>query len=131
MAEKLTKKEKGFADDYIETGNGTKSVLKHYDTESENVAGAIASQNLRKLKIQQYIEEHAEKAESMIYNLSQNAEAETVRLNASKDILDRAGFKPATDSEKPINILIPVLVKFLNGKEGNNHRDTGGVSETI
>ena len=101
MTERLTKKEKGFADDYIETGNGVQSALEHYDTDDYSTAGAIASQNLKKLKIQNYIQQHAEAAESMIYSLSQNAQAENVRLGASKDILDRAGFKPI---EQSINI---------------------------
>lgn len=98
---KLTKKEKGFANDYIDTGNGTQSALKNYDTESENVAGTIAFANLRKTKIQEYIASKAEDASSMIFKLSQNAEGEAIRLNASKDILDRAGYKPV---EKAITL---------------------------
>ncbi len=97
----LSKKEKGFADDYIETGNGVKSALENYDTEDYSSAGAIATQNLKKLKIQQYIADKAESASSMIFTLSQTAENEAVRLNASKDIMDRAGFKPV---EKSINL---------------------------
>lgn len=57
MAEKLTKKEKGFVKDYIKTGNGTQSALNNYDTESENVAGVIAYENIRKPKIQSAIQE--------------------------------------------------------------------------
>lgn len=51
MVDRLTKKEAGFVKDFVETGNGTKSALKNYDTESENVAAVIASENLRKPKI--------------------------------------------------------------------------------
>lgn len=53
--DKLSKKEEGFVKDYVKTGNGTRSALKNYDTTSENVAGAIASENLRKPKIQKAI----------------------------------------------------------------------------
>ena len=102
---RLTKKEKGFAKDYLDTGNGTQSALKNYDTDNENVAGSIASQNLRKLKIREYIDSHAEKAESMIYKLSQEADGEAIRLNASKDIMDRAGFKPI-DQTMNLNVNI-------------------------
>jgi hypothetical protein len=98
MATKLTKKEKGFVKDFIDTGNGTKAVLNNYDTEDYDIASSIASQNLRKLKIQQALSEHAEPAESMIFNLSQEAKQEMVRLNASKDIMDRAGYKPIDKS---------------------------------
>lgn len=51
MARELTKKERGFIADYAKTGNGTRAVLNNYDTTSENVAGNIASENLRKPKI--------------------------------------------------------------------------------
>lgn len=90
----LTKKEKGFADKYLETGHGVQSALDNYDTKDYSTAGAIASQNLKKLKIQEYLADKAEDASSMVYKLSQKAKNEAVRLNASKDILDRSGFKP-------------------------------------
>ncbi len=114
MKERLTKKEKGFADDYLETGNGTQSVLNNYDTTSENSAGAIATQNLRKVKIQNYLADKAEDASLMVYKLSQGAENETVRLNASKDILDRSGFKPV---EKTINLNIEAEITNPKAKK--------------
>lgn len=101
MAEGLTKKEKGFADTYIDTGNGTQSVLEHYDTDNENVAASIASQNLRKVKIQNYLEEQGGDAIKRIVQLSISAENEAVKLNANKDIADRSGWKPV---EKSINL---------------------------
>ena len=48
MSTALTKKQKGFVRDYVKTGNGTQSALKHYDTKNENVARSIASENLTK-----------------------------------------------------------------------------------
>jgi hypothetical protein len=60
MAIELTKKEKGFVKDYIESGNGTEAVLNNYDTTSENTAASIASENLRKPKIQNAIKSIAE-----------------------------------------------------------------------
>lgn len=99
MATKLSKKEKGFAKDYIDTGNGVQSAMNNYDVSSYSSAGAIASQNLKKLRIQSYIQDHAENAEAMIYTLSQTSEQDGVRLNASKDIMDRAGFKPVEKSQ--------------------------------
>lgn len=59
-ADKLSKKEKGFAKDFIKSGNGTQSALKNYNTKSENVAGNIASENLRKPKIINYIKSIAD-----------------------------------------------------------------------
>lgn len=95
----LTKKERGFVKDKLETGNGTLAVLNHYNTKDYDTASVIASQNLRKLKIQQALADHAEPAESMIFNLSQKAKQEIVRLNASKDIMDRAGYGAINKSE--------------------------------
>lgn len=110
----LTKKEKGFADDYIEHGNGTKAALEHYDTDSENVAGAIASQNLRKQKIREYLEEKSETAASVIFQLATSSENDAVRLGASKDILDRAGFKPV---DKSINLNVEAEITNPHAKE--------------
>lgn len=59
-SEKLSKKEMGFVRDFIKTGNGTKSALNNYDTKKESVAGAIASENLKKPKIQKAIMSIAE-----------------------------------------------------------------------
>ena len=53
---KLYPKEKAFADKYIETGNGTQSALEVYDTDDYHTAGGIASENLKKPKIIDYIE---------------------------------------------------------------------------
>lgn len=105
--DELTKKQKGFVKDYIDTGNGTQSALNNYDTNDYNTAAVIASQNLNKLKVREAIESHAPAAQSMVFKLSQEAEAEGVRLSASKDILDRAGFKPI-DKTESVNIDINV-----------------------
>ncbi len=54
---KLSPKEQAFVEEYIKTGNGTQSALKVYDTDDDNVAANVASQNLRKPKIVDYITE--------------------------------------------------------------------------
>lgn len=53
---KLTKKERGFVESYVETENGTQSALKHYDVANAKVAGVIAVENLAKPSIQHAIE---------------------------------------------------------------------------
>lgn len=110
--ERLSKKEKGFADDYLETGNGTQSAINNYDTEDRDVAGVIASQNLRKLRIIEYLESNAESAISRIVDLSMTAENEAVKLSANKDIVDRAGFKPI---ERNVNLNIET--KHIEGSK--------------
>lgn len=112
--ERLTKKEKGFADDFIETGIGVTSALKNYDTDNYNTAGVIANENLKKHKIQEYIASKAENASQRIFELSKQNENLPVALNASKDILDRAGFKAV---EKTLNVNFDVDVKDPHAME--------------
>lgn len=58
--ENLTKKQKGFVKEYIETGNGVQAALNNYDTEDYNTANQIAIDNLQKPTIQNAIKSIAE-----------------------------------------------------------------------
>lgn len=98
---KLSKKQLGFAKDYLETGNGKQSALKNYDTNKENVAASIASENLTKPNVRAYLESKAEKAAEFVYELAESSQVDSVRLNASKDILDRTGYKVPETSVNP------------------------------
>jgi len=102
---KLTHKQKKFANHYIETGNGTQSALKAYDTKSEIVAASIGTENLRKPKVIEYLESKAENAAIRVVELSNQGENLNVALGASRDILDRAGYKPV---EKSVNLTVSV-----------------------
>ena len=100
--EKLTRKEKLFADGLLEGKDKGEAAIDVYDIESDNkvnVGGAIATQNLKKLKIIQYLEENGYGAATRIVKLSKDAQNETVRLNANKDILDRSNI----GVKQPIN----------------------------
>jgi len=99
MAEEITKKQKDFADEYLETGNGTQAALKAYDTDNENTAAVLASNNIRKHKVQAYLEDKAEKAAIRVVELSEQDINLPVALGASKDVLDRAGYKPIEKQE--------------------------------
>lgn len=114
MAENLTKKQEGFANDYLETGNGTRAALNNYDTEDPNTAGVIAHRLLRKDKIREYLEEKSETAASVIFQLATSAENEGVRLGASKDILDRAGYKAV---EKSISLNVQADIANPKARE--------------
>lgn len=114
MARTLTKKQRGFVKDYLETGNGTQAVLKHYDTDSPDTAAVIATENLSKPKVIAYLESKAEKAAEFVYQLAETGENENVRLGASKDILDRAGFKPV---EKSVGLTATIDILNDNLKE--------------
>ena len=60
---KLTKQDKGFVKDFIETGNGTKSVLNNYDTKDPNYAGVKATRLIRKDKIKNALQTFADRIE--------------------------------------------------------------------
>lgn len=57
MAKKLTRKQKGFIEEYVKTGNGTQAALNNYDTNDEHTAASIAYENLRKPEIVSLLEE--------------------------------------------------------------------------
>ena len=100
MARELTKKQKAFADNYIESGNRTDAVFKaKYKVKNNHSARSIGSENLTKLDIRAYIEKQAPGAMSRIVEISIKAKNEAVKLNANKDIVDRAGFKPVEKHE--------------------------------
>ena len=53
----LTLKERAFCDEYLKNGgNGTKAVLKEYNTDSEVTAAAIACRMLKKPQITAYLD---------------------------------------------------------------------------
>jgi len=56
---RLSKKERDFAKEYSRTGNGTKAALKVYETTNENVAANIASENIRKPKVREFLAQEA------------------------------------------------------------------------
>lgn len=57
MARALTKKQRGFVKDYIETGIGSLAVKKNYDVTDDNTARSIAYENLTKPAIVKSIQE--------------------------------------------------------------------------
>ncbi len=94
MKNNMTLRQQKFANEYLGTGNATEAASRAYKPKNRNTAHSIGAENLRKPAIRAYLDEKAEDAASMVYKLSQEAKNENVRLHASRDILDRAGFKP-------------------------------------
>lgn len=108
MARAITKKQKEFADEYLQTGNATQSALKVYDTDSLDVAKSIGSENLTKPNVEKYLQEKSLKAAEVINEIMIHGENDNVRLNAAKDVLDRAGFK-ATEKHLNINVTKKII----------------------
>lgn len=123
--DKLTKKQRGFVKDYVETENGTQSALNNYDTDDEATAGAIAYENLRKPQIIKVLKTLGERIpddklhEVMMEGLGAESN-EKPDYGIRHKYLDTAlklkgAYEP--DENKNINILMPVLVKFLDIKD--------------
>lgn len=94
MARQLTRKQKIFTDHYLKTGNGVQSAVRAYKTDYKTAA-VIASENLTKPKIIEYLIDNAKEASDTVLELMRDKEVRAeVRLNAAKDVLDRAGYKP-------------------------------------
>ena len=112
--DRLTKKEKGFADDILMGAENRQAIKNNYNLGSKGgdpakkdlVADQMANETLKKPKVRAYLEENAVGASNRIVELSKNAENETVKLNANKDILDRAGYKPTEKQEHSGSIII-------------------------
>ena len=98
---KITEKQKKLVDTLVANGGSVKNasqVAGYSEGESGRVS---ASKALKTPHVQQYMMQaisesmgmNATKALNKIVQLSSNAKSEYVSLEASKDILDRAGFK--------------------------------------
>src|ERR1700722_18609235 len=96
---RLTKKQKGFADKFLETGKMGQSAFEVYDVKSMAVAAVIANENIKKPNVKEYLESQAESAAIRVKELSAQDKNLPVALGASKDILDRAGYKPVEKSQ--------------------------------
>ena len=100
--QKLTKKQMALVDTLVATGCTLRVAAKeagYSDGESGRVS---ASRTIRLPHVQQYMMQrvteqlgmNATLAAAKVMTLAQGAKSEYVQLEAAKDILDRAGFKP-------------------------------------
>ena len=101
IGNKLTAKQKKLVDTLVAKGCSIKDASKAAGY-SEGEAGRVtASKTLKLPHVQQYMMStiaeniglNATKALQSIVKLSSNAKSEYVQLEASKDLLDRAGYK--------------------------------------
>ena len=99
---KLTDKQMALVDTLVAEGCSIKEAA-HKAGYAEGEAGRVtASKALRLPHVQQYMMQrvgeslglHATTAAAKLLSLARGAKSEYVQLEASKDILDRAGYKP-------------------------------------
>mgnify|MGYP000936786038 CR=1 FL=1 len=104
---KLTSKQEALVDTLVTTGCSLREAAKqagYADGESGRVS---ASRTIRLPHVQQYMMQrvteqlgmNATVAAAKVMNLATGARSEHVQLEAAKDILDRAGFKPIDRSQ--------------------------------
>ena len=109
MNDDLTDKQRKLVDTIVTTGCTIKEagIIAGYSTKNNTEAERVsASRTLRLPKVQRYMMEQVAKtiglgavtASKKMVELSNSAKSEYVQLEASKDILDRAGYKPIDKS---------------------------------
>ena len=137
----MKSKEKEFVEEYIQNGNNaTKAVKEVYNIEDENYASVKGHRLIRKDKVKEAILSLSERIpdDKLHEVLMEGLKAgKTVfKNNNSTGEIEEVGYEPdyavrhkyldtelklkglyENDEQKNINILMPVLVKFLNGKE--------------
>ncbi len=114
MSRKLTLKQKKFADKYLETGNGALSVRESYAPTTDLTARSIASENLTKPNVIEYLESKQDIASHRIVELALQDEHLPTALSASKDILDRLGYG-VVDKSINVNVNIDELKAVIVG----------------
>jgi Holliday junction resolvasome RuvABC DNA-binding subunit len=110
---------------WVKSGNGTKAALQVYNCKNENVAAAIASRNLKKLKldysIQDWIDRLGMTDRKIISNLIKGTEAKVMtryglyphwpaRLKANEMLLKLKNKFPKNDNNDEKNLYLTQII---------------------
>lgn len=118
----LTSKQKTFADAILNNPKitGTQAAMQAYNAVSERTAQAIASENLSKPLIMEYLIDHAVAAEHTVFevmqtssSLKKDAQHASVALRAASDILDRVHGK-ATQKMESTSVAVSINIDLAN-----------------
>ena len=104
---KLTKKQMSLVDTLVATGCTLREAAEEAGYANGESGRVTASKTIRLPHVQSYMMQrvneqlgmNATVAAARVMNLATGARSEYVQLEASKDILDRAGFKPIDRSQ--------------------------------
>ena len=104
---KLTDKQMALVDTLVATGCSIKEAAYEAGYAQGESGRVTATKTLRLPHVQSYMMQRVSEtlglnatfAASKLLNLARGAKSEYVQLEASKDILDRAGFKPVDKSQ--------------------------------
>ena len=100
----LTNKRQVFVEEYVRSGDHLDAVKKtrHKDTHTlRNQACKLRRECADDIseELHRNFAEIAPRALNILSDLAENAESESVRLGATRDLLDRAGFRPVDRHE--------------------------------
>ena len=102
-----TEKQEAFIEAYCLTGNAAKAAeMAGYSQKAAKQNGYVLKHQFSeeiKDKSKQMIQDCVPGALAQLKNLSEQADSESVKLGAIKDILDRAGLKPTDRVEQQIS----------------------------
>ncbi len=104
--DKLTLKQKRFADKYLELGNATEAAAQTYDVVKRSTADVIGHENLAKPNLQAYLALHDNAAQNVVVEVMNNSSIlkdepahASIALKAADSILDRLHGKATQRSE--------------------------------
>lgn len=97
---KLTKKQRGFVNDYVLDEHGTKAALNNYDTDKPEVANAIAVENLQKPLIIEAIEVKRKSLKQALVDAGINEDYLAQKVNVLLTATDEKGKTDFTAVDK-------------------------------
>lgn len=114
-----------FIDEYIRTGNATKSVQKLFAPESVYQTSSMVAKLLKNRDVRDVVKLYAHRAVHRVEDLAETARSEKVRLEANQDILNRAGILPPVAPPPPTQALVIVLPTAVAEKNNINATSHG------
>jgi len=122
-----TLKQRLFAQEYVQSGNGTQSAIKIYNTKSTKIAEALASENLRKPVVREEIELLLKSAglsrEEIAMKLSQAIEAGLGTKATNADSLRGLELAAKLGNMFPANRSIKASVNLTEVYKAKSHQE--------
>lgn len=104
---KLSKKQNGFVEEYVRTGNGVQSALNNYGTEDYNSANQIAIENLQKPTIQNAIKSIVDRIPDELLYKTHIEGLKAKRIELAQEVPDHAVRHKYLDTAYKLKNLYP------------------------
>lgn len=151
--DRLTKQDMKFVKGIVEHGNQTEAAKEAYNIKTDPYAWKKGSLKVREGKIQDAIQALADKIDNnkleRVINEGLDATRKQFRNNVSTGEIEEVAVEPDhairhkfldtslklkgaySDEARTNNIIMPVLVKFIDKDEASDNGDTSRIQETI